>query len=229
MFKGAFCCCLLLFAANVFAEIEPYSCRNGAFPGYENLALGQIVAAKGEKVHARDDGKGCPQADKCRQKGYLINGDRVLVKPAQQGWVCSYYLGKKNDYTGYITQGKVRLVQYAATPAPSAWAGKWRSLGGRFANKIAITTTQNGQLQVEGRAFWYGGKTPDGNSDIVHFGGVSGKAAATGNRLTISEGSDKYSCVAHLRLLGSLLVVNDNGNCGGMNVRFDAVYRKAGR
>ena len=39
--------------------------------------------------------------------------------------------------------------------------------------------------------------------------------------------TDDNDCVVELTLLGKFLVVTDNGNCGGMNVRFVNVYTKS--
>jgi hypothetical protein len=37
---------------------------------------------------------------------------------------------------------------------------------------------------------------------------------------------DEYDCAADFTLLGKYLVVTDNSNYGGVNVRFDGVYTK---
>lgn len=58
---------LVLFSGATYA-IEPYTCRNGAFPEYEGIKPARIVAGDGEKVHARKDSEGCPKDDKCREK-----------------------------------------------------------------------------------------------------------------------------------------------------------------
>jgi hypothetical protein len=38
--------------------------------------------------------------------------------------------------------------------------------------------------------------------------------------------NDPNGCTATLTLVGALLVVADNGGCGGMNVHFDGVYTR---
>jgi len=34
------------------------------------------------------------------------------------------------------------------------------------------------------------------------------------------------TCTVHAQLLGDVLIVADNSECGGMNVRFNGVYRR---
>ncbi|MCA1633634.1 MAG: hypothetical protein LC802_07935 [Acidobacteria bacterium] len=51
---------------------------------------------------------------------------------------------------------------------------------------------------------------------------MNAKARPAGNVLTVEEDS----CRVTLRLVGDYLVASDNSECGGMNVRFDGVYRR---
>lgn len=204
---------------------EVYECRNGGFPQYEGIQLAEIVAASGEKVHARNDWGGCPDKDGCKQSGYLINGDKVLITPEINAWVCVYYLGKSNDYAGYVPKENINYIPYSLKPKLSNWFGVWKSLGGEYANSLNITLDEKGRLQVNGQAYWYGGQNSF-NEDIVHVGQVSACAKPEANKLTIKEGDDEFSCKLNLELLSTFLVVSDNGNCGGMNVRFNAVYQQ---
>ena len=38
---------------------------------------------------------------------------------------------------------------------------------------------------------------------------------------------ETYECAATFVLVGAFMIVHDNDQCGGMNVRFDGVYQKA--
>jgi hypothetical protein len=58
--------------------------------------------------------------------------------------------------------------------------------------------------------------------DNIHTGVVNGSARPEGNVLVVEDDI----CRATLRLVGDYLVVSDNSDCGGMNVRFDGVYRR---
>lgn len=203
--------------------IEPYTCRNGAFPTYTEFSPAEIVAATGEQVHARDDGEGCPEQAKCLKKGYLINGDKVLTAHPAEGWVCIYYFGKKSSYTGWVPQTNVKTIPFFQSPEINDWLGKWESIGST--DNVIVESAPAGMLKITGRANWYGGKNTYGD-DIVHFGGVNGVAAPAGNKLIVKEGDDEYDCVVNFELVGPYLVSTDNSNCGGVNVRFNNIYRR---
>ena len=47
-----------------------------------------------------------------------------------------------------------------------------------------------------------------------------------GDRARYDEDSE-HSCKVEFSLVGDTLIASDNGLCGGANVRFDGVYRRA--
>jgi hypothetical protein len=200
--------------------VQPYSCRNGAFPSYTDLSLAEIVAGKDDRVHARDDMEGCPEQAKCLQKGYLVSGDKVLTAHPTEGWICIYYPGRKSDYTGWVPLENIKAVPLSATPGLDEWEGLW-IFGG--ADRVSIDPAPTGTLKISGNAKWYGGKDTFGHP-IVHFGEVNGEAKPTANKVVVKEGDDEYACVVSFELIGPYLVSTDNGNCGGVNVRFNGVY-----
>ncbi len=210
---------LLTLPATSYA-IEPYTCRNGAFPTYTELNLGEIVAGKGERVHARDDMDGCPDQKKCIQKGYLINGDKVLTAHPSDGWVCIYYFRKKSEYTGWIPQKNVRTTPFPKNPELRSWIGHWEADGGT--PEITISLAKKNKLKVSGEAYWQAFV-----NSLPHIGLVDGVAAPVGNKLTVKEeGDESIGCVVNFELIGPYLVANDNRLCGGANVSFDAIYRR---
>lgn len=223
---------LVLFSGVTYATVEPYTCANGGFPGYEGIEPARIVARDGEKVHAREDSVGCPEDDRCLRKGYLINGDKVLVTPAVDGWVCTYYFGEKNDYTGWIPEDKIQRLPYPKHPDITRWTGLWRPIplyrGNKAADFITITKKARNRLWVKGYTYWDGGKGTDGE-EIIHYGAVAASGKLKGNSLTVSEGDDEYDCTVKLQLMNNLLLVTDNSQCGGMNVRFQSIYQKTHR
>jgi len=108
------------------------------------------------------------------------------------------------------------------TPSLQDWAGIWRPTAGN--NEIRIKILPDGRLSVSGNASWHGGKN-DYNEEIVHEGEMSGDGIPSGNRLTIGNPNDEHDCGVRFQLIQGNLAVADNGNCGGMNVRFNEVYR----
>ena len=218
-----FCLAIFLILPVASYAIEPFNCRNGAFPTYTELGLGEIAAKEGEQVHAREDGEGCPEQEKCLRKGYLVKGDKVVTAHPAEGWICIYYFGNNDDYTGWLPQANVKALPFSTSPNLKEWVGRWEDIVG--VNKVIIQPASAGKLKVSGKAFWHGGQNGDGEQ-IVHYGQVNGLATPVANHLTIKEGDDEFSCVVNFQLLGSYLIATDNGNCGGMNVRFDDVYRR---
>src|ERR1017187_2750973 len=100
----------MAFAPMVQAT-EPYMCRNGLFPRFVGqVQSARVIAEASERIHLRDDYKGCPGLDSCITKSYLIAGDRVLIGNAGGGWSCVWYFGKEREYVGWIPSG--HLVPY---------------------------------------------------------------------------------------------------------------------
>ena len=215
---------LILFGMSFSSHaVPPYSCRNGHFPTYEGIHLAEIVGNGSEKVYARGDWDGCPEHESCIQKGYLIKGDRVLATNTTDGWVCIYYFGKKRDYVGWVKQHEVKDIITPTTAKTNGWLGKWASIGG--IDSIQIRSGNAGMLEINGKAKWLGGKNSSGE-EIVHFGQVQGVARPNENRVVISEGDENHSCVLTLNLIDAFLIATDNEKCGGMNVRFNGVYKQ---
>ena len=69
---------------------------------------------------------------------------------------------------------------------------------------------------MSGDAVWHG------LGQNVHTGEFSGKATPAGNRGHYVEGE----CTIDFALIGNFLVLNDNSQCGGVNVRFWGIWRR---
>jgi hypothetical protein len=177
----------------------------------------------GEQVHASYDFEGCPGQAKCVRNAYLINGDKVLAAHPADGWVCIYHWGKRSDYTGWVPQRNLRVIAFPQNPELRDWLGSWESVAG--VDKVTIRLAPKGMLKISGKAYWQGGKNTYGE-EIVHLGGVRGVTAPIANKLTVREGDGPYGCVVNFELIGTYLVGSDNSICGGMNVRFNGVYRR---
>lgn len=203
------------------SAVEPYTCRNGLFPSQlDEIREARVSAADGARVHFRDDDKDCPDADRCIENAYLVDGDRLLISTSADGWTCGWYFGKKREFVGWLPAD--RLVASPTLPPPSLddWAGRWADDPG------AITIERKGDLlAVSGSTLWYGGV----NGEVIHVGDFEGTARPVGDKLAIVDGPEEYGCAVALRRVADYLVVADNGRCGGMNVRFDGIYRRGAR
>jgi hypothetical protein len=214
---------LALFApAHALAQESgnpPNFCRNGAFPSDSTeFRTARVVGREGTRAYFHGDEEGCP-GPQCRTKAYVIPGDEVVVSKSFGDWLCAWYQPSKGSETvGWIPAHQLSLNETPKTPPPSAWLGRWEFYRQTLDVKRDART---GLLRVEGEAFW------KGLGDNIHTGVVNGAARPEGNVLVVEEDI----CRVTLRLVGAYLVVSDNSDCGGMNVRFDGVYRKkrAGR
>lgn len=213
---------LLLLASCAPAQAQdnasgnpPNWCRNGAFAeDGTDFRVARAVGKKGERVYFHGDEEGCPGA-KCRKAAYVIPGDELLVSRGFGDWLCAWYQPPRGSETvGWIPAHQLSVAATAPSPTPARWVGDWEF--GIQSLKISRETKAGGRLRVEGVAFWRG------LGDNIHTGGVSASARPDGNVLVAEEDI----CRVTLRLVGDYIVATDNSKCGGMNVRFDGVYRR---
>lgn len=209
-----------LMAPVAAVAVEPYSCRNGLFPSQlKDIRAARVVAPGKTRVHFRDDGKGCPEAGACIGKAYLVNGDRLLVSTSADGWTCGWYFGKRSEFVGWLPSSQIAVGPASPAPRIADWTGRWVDNAGIG----TITIEPSGEaLVVAGSTTWRGG--PEGEN--VHLGEFGGHAQPVGDTLRISDGEGDLACSVALRRVAEALVVTDNGQCGGMNVRFDGIYRR---
>ena len=215
-----------LLLTSLASQADPFSCRNGHFPASEGgFSQAQVAPGEAGRSHFFDDGEGCPQAEGCRRKSYLVEGDQVLVAQRDGAWSCVWYFGAKRDgsrrdFVGWMASADLRPLP-RRQPDPEDWLGDWHADD----NRLQISQGNEDALEVSGDAVWYGGINSYGDQ-VVHVGSLGGAGVPQGERLEIREGEDEYSCHVRLHLVGTALVVADNGNCGGLNVRFNGVYRR---
>ena len=209
---------VLSAAAHAAAQGEgnpPNWCRNGVFPDdSDNFRVARVAGARGERAYFHKDAPDdCPQPRaKCRDKVYLVPGDEVIVSRTYGGWACSWYQPRSGPgKVGWLAAERLDIRETDARPPLALWAGEWE-----FYENFLKVRAEAGTLGVEGQAYWHG------LGDNVHVGEIAGRVAPEGNALTLEEDT----CRVTLRLVGPYLVVNDNGQCGGVNVTFDGVYRR---
>ncbi len=201
-------------------EVEDYPanwCRNGLFASDRaEFKLAKVGGNRASRTHFfRDDEDDCPNSTaKCEMKSYLIAGDRVLVSRKYGRWICAWYQPQKGSETvGWLPADKLLVSEQSARPLPANWIGLWKY--GK--NSLDIRRDgKTGRLKVKGSAIW------EGSRDNVHVGGVEAAAQPEGNELALVE----EECRVTLKLVGDYLVAEDNSQCGGVNVRFNGVFRK---
>lgn len=191
-------------------------CRNGLFPSDEaEFKLATVSGIKGTRIHFFNDDDGCPSADaKCRMRSYLITGNQVLVSRRYGSWICSWYQPRKGSETvGWLPVESLVISEHPASLALEKWIGRWK-YGDQSLN--IRRDSKRGFLTVKGDATWRGA------GDNVHVGSVKARSLPQGNELILIE----EECRVTLKLIGDYIIASDNSECGGMNVRFNGVYRK---
>lgn len=195
-------------------------CRNGSFPmSTAGFSRAKVAVPR---LYLLNDDDGCPAKGEpaCRQRAYVVKGDVVVLAQRREGFACALYPNKVGGSAGWVAQASVQPWPSAAQPTPQAWNGNWHDGD----NALQLTANGDGSVTVNGDAYW-----PSANPDPEqvpggpHTGSVTARGYPGGNRVEVSENE----CKVRLQLLGDLLVVADNQDCGGANVSFNGVYRRA--
>lgn len=208
---------LLLFAAGVRCAPVDNTCRNGGFSEQQGkFGLAKVVGAG--RLYLLDDMDGCPQsgAASCTQKAYVIPGDTVMTGRTAGRYVCVLFHGKE-DSAGWVDASRVTRLVVNEEPEPDAWLGHW-SQGD---NEVVIT--QKGDRLSGGKAYWPDANPPeDSFPGGANSGGFAATAKPAGNAVVFQDDG----CEVTAYLIGRYLVVNDNAQCGSMNVRFAGIYQR---
>lgn len=117
----------------------------------------------------------------------------------------------------------------------SGWIGTW-SAGPE--QEITISSAENGGLTVDGYAS-YGAQDPEKAAiGAINVGGFAENIpadwiednnvtiASTGDEIIPTSEAGQYDCWVNMTLNGDALEVDDNGQCGGLNVTFFGTYTK---
>ncbi len=215
----ALCLPALCLGAAPPDDFDPM-CRNGLFANDPPFALATINSSLPRAVF-QDDSDGCPwEGDNCAAKAYVVPGDTVIISRVRDGFACAFYASKGGGTAGWLATRQINLTPVDTRPDPKRWLGAWSSDG----NPRLTFAGQLGRLAVTGKAYWPG---PPGTHDYptVHEGELDGPVEITGH--TGHYGEDENLCEVRFTLLGDYLLAGDNMNCGGANVSFSGVYRRA--
>ncbi|HGM6069182.1 TPA: hypothetical protein ACKP39_002881 [Stenotrophomonas maltophilia] len=206
------------FAAGIAGD---GACRNGAFPSEQSqFALARVVGT--QRLYLLGDMDGCPAKGEpaCRQRSYVVNGDVVVTGRDLGRYRCAFFPNRVGGSAGWVERSTLQPLP-VATPSLQDWAGHWKD--GDNGLRISV---QGGQLQVEGDAYWPSANpTPEQRPYGPNLGQVEARAIPRGADVEFAEDT----CRVHVHSLGDVLIVSDNSECGGMNVRFNGVYRRAGK
>ncbi len=197
-------------------------CRNGLFAS-DQAPFGLAKVTGAGRVPFLGDMDACPnETPACKGTGYLVAGDEVITGKARGPYVCVFYPNKGGGSAGWVGANRLVRERVVGPPLLTAWAGQWS-----YGDDSIRLKARGSELVADGDAFWPSANPPlsvrPGGPNIGQF---SGKAHPEGGHVVFKDGTGEYACVVTLDLVGRYLIASDNSNCGGMNVRFDGVYRR---
>lgn len=189
-----------------------------------------------------DKASACPGfSDKCREKAFVVAGDRVIVSGAVGDFVCAHFVAPRNrdkeTFQEIVRSGWLTSADLAPEPParPPVWIGEWRRVEASIAIKAAATP---GMLAIRGEAT-FGSMDPDRvKRGAVNVGEISGDVTPVDGGLSFAMGDKgavpvtkaaETDCKVWMRRVGPWLLVDDNRQCGGVNVSFSGLYARQGR
>ncbi|APO95938.1 hypothetical protein [Xanthomonas vesicatoria] len=214
---------LVLLAVSAGAHAAPSDddaavCRNGMFTSSPSaFSLAKVVVPR----LYLNDSDGCPHKGEaeCRQRSYMVKGDVVVLAQRRNDYACAFYPNKVGGSAGWVAERSLQPVVSPAIPPTRAWDGNWHDGD----NTLQLTANGDGSITVNGDAYWPSANpSPEQVPGGPHIGAVTARSMPDGNRLDINEDD----CTVRLQVLGDLLIVADNLQCGGANVSFGGVYRR---
>jgi hypothetical protein len=210
----------LLAASASRAQPVDLSCSNGSFP--TERAVGLAKVSGGERLVFLKDSDGCPNAQaSCLQRAYVVGGDQLLTGRTYGAYICAFYPSPGGGSAGWVPSARLSALPVDASPPLTAWTGHWANIDDTIDLKV-----KGAALEADGNAYW-----PSAHPSASQFpggpnvGDLSGSATPEGNVVVFTD-NDPNGCTATATLVGTLLVVADNGGCGGQNVSFSAVYKR---
>jgi hypothetical protein len=220
---------VLLGAQPAKAESAPGDCTGIDFDRDKPIVVSRIVskAANAFYVKSAWEDAACPyETAACRRKAYLVPGDLVLTGRQNGPFTCIAYqspIAKKPVWTnGWMRNEHLSPVAPSRAHRLADWTGTWVHAMG----EITIAEGKNGKLSVDGIHAYKGAQN-------VHTGILSAEAAPTGDMLAFADDGERpfaeakdAECQVRMQRVGKLLVVEDNGGCGGVMVTFTGFYRR---
>ena len=219
---------LILAAAPARAESQEGDCNGIDFDKANPVVVAKVAPGSPRVFYVKSawEDASCPaETEACRRKAWLVPGDLVLAGRTSGPFTCVAYQSP-NDRKQVWTNGWIRSASLSPVAPSHArrltdWTGIWAHTGG----EITIRE-RKGRLQIEGEH-----TTPAAGG--AHSGVIGAEASPDGDMLAFAEdGSTPFDraqegdCQVRIQRFGPLLVVEDNGNCGGSMVTFTGFYRR---
>lgn len=221
-----------LFLLNLFifscanAYSEENWCRN-IVGDNEFYSLGRIIKSSNYYVDSDSEYpnttvKDCPATstnciDKYNKK-VILNSELILGK-SYKNFVCVYAV--KNQSSGWLPMDSIVRVE-SSNFSLEKLIGIW------IADYSKINIKKHGlEVSVSGTSRWDGLIDDNGNriENIGQFHGTTLLSNIQTGKFEIYD--NEIDCRVKFNFVDNkYLIVSDNSNCGGMNVRFDGVFKK---
>ena len=219
---------VLAAAAPARAEEQDGDCTGIGFDSKTPVMVAKVAAGSPKVFYVKSawEEASCPaETEACQRKAWLVPGDLVLTGRTSGPFTCVAYQSpndKKQVWTnGWIRSASLSPVAPSHARRLADWTGTWAHAGG----EITIRERKS-KLQIEGEH-----TTPAAGG--AHSGVIGAEASPDGDILAFAEdGTTPFAqaqegdCQVRIQRFGPLLVVEDNGNCGGSMVTFTGFYRR---
>jgi hypothetical protein len=220
---------MLSALAPAIADEKPGDCLGIDFDAHRPAPIAKITADKPRVnfVKSAWEDAACPAAaDPCTGNAYLVPGDFALVGKSNAAFTCVVYQSaddpKQHLTNGWLPSASLAPVAPATAPAGSDWIAGWVHAGA----EIDISDAANGGVTIHGEAIVRAAQdTHNGVVDAVAKPEQGLLAFADDGKVAFDKASAD-ACLMRMRRVEALLVVEDNGNCGGVDVSFTGFYRK---
>jgi len=224
----------MLIATSGLAEENAGDCFGIGFDVTHPVTIAKIIADR-PQVHfvknASDDAA-CPaEREACVAPSYLIPGDLLLVGKTRGAYSCASYQSATDRgqrwTVGWLPSASLTPVQPARAGETADWIGRWIHAGGA----ITITRGRRGSLRIRGEHVYPAAQN-------VHSGLIGAEAKPAHGLLQFADdgsvrfdaaNSEAGGCLVRMQRIAELLVVEDNGHCGGSMVTFTGFYRRKSR
>jgi len=220
-----------LIATSALADENAGDCLGIGFDVTHPVTIAKIIADR-PQVHfvknASDD-TACPaERETCVAPSYLMPGDLLLVGKTRGAYSCVSYQSatdRSHRWTvGWLPSASLTPVQPARAGEAADWIGRWIHAGGA----ITISKFRRGSLRIRGEHVYPAAQN-------VHSGVIGTEAKPAHGLLQFADhgsvrfdaaNSEAGSCLVRMQRFAELLVVEDNGHCGGSMVTFTGFYRR---
>ncbi|WFS25954.1 MULTISPECIES: lysozyme inhibitor LprI family protein [Rhizobium] len=174
----------------------------------------------------------CPERSLfCSKGAFVLPGDQVVVTRIDGNRGCAEYLNAAKPHDTDTTAGWLPLERLSKQSPRADWVGIWgddetKIIAKQQGDKVRVDATTTLQLGSgdEGGQF---AAVIDSTKPLAKFGFEWDFKGNMGKLLAYQEKVGPGICQVKMNQLGRYLVVGDNHMCGGINVSFSRVYRRA--